>query len=131
VLGDQYAAEAFREVMRRESLSYDERTFTAQSKPDLYASLKDAVVSQREPDHVTDRFQFECYAASAAPTDGETVGRVELGYLALHAMLLAELLFGRFARVFHQLIVAPVQPRRQHADPSALRLATAGASRFL
>ena len=47
LIGDQFSSEPFREVMRREGLSYEERTFTAQSKPNMYASLKAAILEGR------------------------------------------------------------------------------------
>lgn len=47
LFGDQYASVPFQELLVGRGLAYHERTFTADSKRDMYASLKDAVLSQR------------------------------------------------------------------------------------
>lgn len=46
LLGDQFAADAFREVLRREGMDYGERTFTTDSKRNMYASLKAGIVGE-------------------------------------------------------------------------------------
>jgi hypothetical protein len=43
VLGDQFGAEPLKDAFQRHSLSYEERTFTNQSKADIYATLRSRI----------------------------------------------------------------------------------------
>jgi len=44
VLGDQFGAEPLKDAFSRNSLSYEERTFTNQSKADIYATLRTRII---------------------------------------------------------------------------------------
>lgn len=70
VFGDQYAAEAFREVLRRDGLSYQERTFTSESKRDMYESLKALVVGGQVEllDHEASLRELRTLEARVAPS---------------------------------------------------------------
>ena len=46
VLGDQFGAEPLKDAFNRHSLSYEERTFTNQSKADIYATLRSRIMDQ-------------------------------------------------------------------------------------
>jgi hypothetical protein len=43
VLGDQFGAEPLKDAFQRHSLTYEERTFTNQSKADIYATLRSRI----------------------------------------------------------------------------------------
>ena len=70
VQGDQFAAVPFRELMRERGLWYEEKTFTNESKRDMYASLKDALISQRLEllDHTLSLRELRTLEARALPS---------------------------------------------------------------
>ena len=44
VLGDQFGAEPLKDAFQRHGLTYEERTFTNQSKADIYATLRTRIM---------------------------------------------------------------------------------------
>jgi hypothetical protein len=46
VLGDQFGAEPLKDAFMRSSLEYEERTFTNQSKADIYATLRTRIMDE-------------------------------------------------------------------------------------
>ena len=70
VQGDQFAAVPFRELIRKHGIYYEEKTFTNESKKDMYASLKDALISQRMEllDHSPSLRELRTLEARALPS---------------------------------------------------------------
>jgi len=76
VLGDQYSAPAFRELLRTRSLEYLERPFTAESKREMYGSLRQGIVAGGIEllDHHTSLRELRTVEARALPGGGVRIG---------------------------------------------------------